>query len=214
VKTLSEKLRDRIETEIVEGLLKPGDKLDEVALAARLRASRTPVREALRALAAVGLVNIRPRIGATVDRPTVSQVIELFEVVAELEGVAARLAAERGEDDALAAVAAAHDACTSAARLGAADAYYAANALLHRAIWEAAGNRTLVGQILAADKRLAPYRRYITFRPGRTQTALAEHEAIASAIQARKGEAAAQAMRAHVRILGEDALTMARNLRL
>lgn len=213
-KTLSEIVREKIETEIVDGRLKPGDKLDEVVLAARLHASRTPVREALRALASAGLVNITPRLGATVDRPTVSQVIELFEVVAELEGVAARLATERGDDAARAAIAAAHDACTRTARFGAADAYYAANSVFHHAIWTAGGNQTLAAQIIAADKRLAPYRRFITFRPGRTQTALAEHETIARAIQARDGEAAAQAMRAHVRILGDDALTMARNLRL
>ncbi len=213
-KTLAEIVRDKIETEIVEGQIKPGDKLDEVVLAARLHASRTPVREALRALAAAGLVNIRPRIGATVDRPTVSQVIELFEVVAELEGVAARLATERGDDAARAVIAAAHDACTRAARFGAADAYYAANSVFHHAIWMAAGNQTLTAQIIATNKRLSPYRRFITFRPGRTQTALAEHETIARAIQTRAGEAAAQAMRAHVRILGDDALNMARNLRL
>lgn len=213
-KTLAEIVRDKIETEIVDGRLRPGDKLDEAVLAERLHASRTPVREALRALAAAGLVNITPRIGATVDRPTVSQVIELFEVVAELEGVAARLATERGDDEARAAIAAAHDSCTRTARFGAADAYYAANTLFHRAIWEAAGNQTLTAQIITADTRLAPYRRFITFRPGRTQTALAEHETIAQAIQKRAGEAAAQAMRAHVRILGDDALNMARNLRL
>jgi DNA-binding GntR family transcriptional regulator len=211
--TLAIRLRAAIESEILEGMLKPGTKLDEAALADRFSVSRTPVREALRGLAAVGLVAFRPRQGAIVASPTVGEVVDLFELVAELEAVAARLAVERLDDPQERRIKESHDGCREAARGLDPERYYRMNGVFHSAIREAAGNRMLVQEIEFLDKRLSPYRRFITFRPGRTETALREHEAITEAILRRDAEGAAQAMRSHVRILGEDALALARSLR-
>lgn len=63
------------------------------------------------------------------------------------------------------------------------------------------------------DKRLSPYRRFITFRPGRIEIALREHEAIYMAILARDSDAAATAMRDHVQVLAEESLALAKSLR-
>lgn len=211
--TLAIRLRAAIEVEILEGRLKPGTKLDEAALAVQFSVSRTPVREALRALAAVGLVSFEARQGAIVASPTVGEVVDLFEVVAELEAAAARLAVERLEVVEEHQIREAHDRCREAASGSDPERYYAMNGEFHSAIRHAAGNRVLIQEIELLDKRLSPYRRFITFRPGRTETAIREHEAITESISRRDGEGAAHAMRSHVRILGEDALALAKSLR-
>jgi DNA-binding GntR family transcriptional regulator len=212
--SLVERLTASIENEILEGRLKPGERLDEASLTRRFEVSRTPIREALRLLASSRLVELRPRLGATVARPTVGEVVGLFELVAELEGVAARLAVERMEPASLIAIEAAHRACQRAAAGSDAAAYYRVNGDFHRAIHDAARNQVLVEEIGVLDKRLAPYRRFITFRPGRTEEALKEHDRILRAIRKRDATRAALAMRDHVRILGEDALTLAKGLRM
>lgn len=210
--TRAEQLRVWIETEIVAGRFRPGEKLDEKALADRLSVSRTPIREALRALAAVGLVSLENRLGATVAQPSVLEIMELFETVGEFEAVAARLACIKGDAEALAAIAEAHDACRLAAQSDDPKRYFEANGAFHRWIWSASGNAVLREQISVVDRRLAPYRKFITFRQGRSQDAIEEHEQIAQAICARRPNEAMDAMRAHVQILGEDVLALARNL--
>jgi DNA-binding GntR family transcriptional regulator len=203
-----------IEVQIVEGRLSPGDKLDEVALGQRYGVSRTPVREALRALAATGLVHFQPRIGAIVAQPTVGEVMDLFEVVAEMEGVAARLACERMDEMDEALIVDTHRACQKAASSFDAEQYYRTNGQFHRAIQKAAHNQVLIDQIELMNKRLSPYRRFITLRPGRTETAIQEHEGVFNAVLERNGEAASSAMRRHVRVLAEDTLALSRSLRL
>lgn len=211
--TLGGSITDQIETLIVEGQLSPGEKLDEVLLGKQLSVSRTPIREALRVLAAKGLVEFRPRIGAIVACPTVGDVMDLFELVAELEAIAARLAAERMTDEDKQRIVEAHAACQTAAVTLDPQKYYETNGEFHAAIRHAAHNTMLLEETETLDKRLSPYRRFITFRPGRTETALREHEAIYNAIIARDGKAAALAMRNHVQVLAEESLALAKSLR-
>lgn len=211
--TLGGSITDELETQIVEGRMAPGEKLDEVVLGNYFSVSRTPIREALRALAAKGLVEFRPRIGAIVACPTVGQVIDLFELVAELESVAARLAAERMTPEAAASIVAAYEACQSAAATLDPQKYYETNGEFHAAIQRASQNKALMEQTEMLDKRLSPYRRFITFRPGRIETALREHEAIYLALIARDGNAAMAAMRNHVQVLAEESLALAKSLR-
>ena len=212
--TLGESVEARIEQDIVEGTFRPGDRLDEEALSTNLGVSRTPVREALRKLASAGLVTIRPRSGAMVTLLTMAQVIDLFEVVSELEAFAACLAAARATDTQMAAIQTAHRACGDLALAGDARAYFDANAVFHEAIWSAANNPVLAEQIMAVNKRLTPYRRQITFHPGRKQDSQTEHDRIAEALALRQPDVANGAMRDHVMILADDALQLARTLRL
>ncbi len=212
--TLAERIEARIEADIVEGRVLPGDRLDEEELAARLSASRTPVREALRKLSASGLVTIRPRAGASVARPTMTDLVDLFEVVAELEAFAARLTCARASDDQLARIAEMHSLCEHEAAHGTAESYFEVNRRFHGAIWDGSNNGALMEQLRLADRRLSPYRRHITFHPGRCKDSQSEHRKIANAIASRSAEAAAAEMRDHVMILSEDAVQLARNLRL
>lgn len=212
--TRTERITRDLEDGILRGDLAPGQRLDEMALAQQFAASRTPVREALRVLATSGLVELQPRIGAVVARPTVSEVMEIFELVAELEAVAARLACDRMTERHAARIARAYDACCAAARSNDVPLYMQRNDAFHRAIHEASDNRALVGQIAQLGKRLTPYRRFITFRPERRETAEQEHRTLARALQARDGAAAAGAMKDHVQMLADDALILAQSLKL
>jgi DNA-binding transcriptional regulator YhcF (GntR family) len=92
---LAEDLVQALERDIVTGMLQPGDRLDERGLSERFNVSRTPVREALQSLARSGLVATLPRRGTVVASITVGELIEMFEVMAELEAMCARLAARR-----------------------------------------------------------------------------------------------------------------------
>ncbi|MGJ8624998.1 MAG: GntR family transcriptional regulator [Yoonia sp.] len=212
--TLSATVMMQIEHDIVAGTYRPGDRLDEEELATKLGVSRTPIREALRNLEANGLVVIRPRSGATVSRPSITEIIDLFEVVSELEAFAARLAAIRANDTQLAAIQTSYRACEKLATAGNAQAYFDANGLFHGTIWAGANNPALTEQIMVVDKRLAPYRRQVTFHPARKQSSQSEHDQIALALAQRQPDVAQSAMREHVMILSDDALQLARDLRL
>src|SRR5213080_3004855 len=93
--TRAEELRLQLADEIVRGALAPGSPLDETDIARRFSVSRTPVREALRQLAASGLVDARAHRGAVVARPSPARLTGMFEAMAELEALCAGLAAER-----------------------------------------------------------------------------------------------------------------------
>ena len=94
-RTLAEELHLQLADEIVRGVLVPGSALDEMELARRFRVSRTPVREAIRQLSANGLIEARAHRGAVVARPSETRLAEMFETMAELEALCAKLAAER-----------------------------------------------------------------------------------------------------------------------
>src|SRR5689334_13854029 len=124
---LTERLHESIEEEIATGVLLPGAHLDELELAARFGVSRTPIREALRLLAGQGLVDSRPRRGAVVAQVSPQRLVEMFEVMAELEAMCARLATRRATDEDFTAIEAAHEECRSAAQAQDSDAYFYAN---------------------------------------------------------------------------------------
>ena len=200
---MAERLMPLIEDDIVEGRLAPGERLDEVRLAERHGVSRTPVREALRRLAETGLVTLRPHRGAVVAVLEPHRVVEAFEVMAEMEAMAGRLAARRIRPDEITELRAIHAECEAAAESGDADGYYAANGRFHHLIYTAAGNGFLLGEATRLHARLKPYRRLQLRAPRRLAASLGEHEAVLVAIEAGDSAAAADALRAHVVVQGE-----------
>lgn len=195
-------LRDSIEHDIVTGIFVAGERLDEARLAERYGVSRTPVREALMQLASAGMVEIRPHRGAFVVELSATELIEMFEVMAELEGMCGRLAARRITPDRLAVLLAAHQFCQEAEQQGDADAYYYANEAFHYEIYASSRNTFLEKQAGALHKRLKPYRRLQLRVPGRVGSSRAEHQAIVDAIAAGDAEAAQRALNAHILIQG------------
>jgi len=203
-KRRSEELRDEIEELIAFGKLPPGRHLDETELAERFGVSRTPVREALNQLASAGLIEIRPRRGAIVAEIGTQQLVEMFEVMAELEGMCGRLAARRlsaAEQQTLLAV---HARCRAAAAGGGdPDLYYQLNDEFHGAIYAGSHNAFLIEQVWTLRRRLRPYRRLQLRVRGRIPNSFDEHEAIVAAIVAGEGELANTLLRAHVIVQGQ-----------
>ena len=200
---LSERLRESIEEEIATGKLLPGTRLDEVDLATRFGVSRTPIREALRLLLGEGLVETRPQRGMVVAQVTPQRLIEMFEVMAELEAMCARLAARRMSDAELAEIEAAHEACRGSAAARDADAYFYANERFHYAIYAAAHNSFLFEQAAALQRKLRPYRRLQLRVRNRPQRSFEEHQAILDALRESDADKAQQAIRSHVVVQGE-----------
>jgi len=202
--TRTDQLCQALEGEIILGRLSPGTRLEETAIAKRYGVSRTPVREALRKLAVSGLIDVRPHQGAVVRQFSIEELIQIFEVMAELEGLCARLAARRIAPEERTALERHHEDCRALAETGDADAFYDANIRFHETIYQATRNDYLIEQTRATRTRIGPYRRYITYQSGRMRASIAEHAGIMEAIFAGDGEIAHRRNREHVMLLGDD----------
>ena len=110
-RSLVQRVREQIEDDIVEGRLRPGDQLHMDDIAAQYGVSRTPVREAFQQLEASGLVEVRPKRGTYVASISTADLIEMFEVMAELEAMCARLAARRADKTLIADLSQAMEHC-------------------------------------------------------------------------------------------------------
>lgn len=202
------KLREALEDDIISGRLRPGQRLDEAGLAERFGVSRTPIREALIQLSASGLVEIKPRRGAFVLLLGPRELMESFELMAELEAACARLAAQRMSPADRKAITAAHADCEAAAAAGDDSAYYEANTRFHGAIYAATGNRVLAAETLRLQRSLQPYRRLQLKVPRRMDASFSEHGGILEALLAGNGAMAEQRLRDHVLIQGERFMSL------
>lgn len=200
---LADRLRLRLEGEILSGELTPGDRLDETKLAARFSVSRTPVREALHQLATAKLVELRPRQGAIVAAVTVQELLQMFEVMAELEAVCAGLAARRMSPAERKQLNDSHKRCSSLAKSGDVDAYYEENRVFHEILYAGAHNEFLENMTSTTRNRLSPYRRFQLHHPGRIRKSLQEHASVVEAVQQGDSELASERMRGHVGIQGD-----------
>ncbi|HEX9789665.1 MAG TPA: GntR family transcriptional regulator [Kiloniellales bacterium] len=196
-------MRLRLEREIFSGALLPGERLDENGLARRFGVSRTPVREALLQLSSAGLIEMRPRQGAVVAAITVQQLLQMFEVMAEMEALCARYAARRMGPAERQALERAHKACVELARRRDPERYYEANRVFHELIYSGTRNAYLEETTRTLRNRLSSYRRFQLHQAGRVANSLSEHDAVVTAILAGDADRAAEAMRAHVAVQGE-----------
>jgi DNA-binding GntR family transcriptional regulator len=200
---ISDQLREKIEEQIATGELAPGSSLDEATLVEQHGVSRTPVREALIQLAAEGLIEIRPRRGAVVTSIGPTRLSEMFEVMAELEAMCARLAARRMTDTERKALLVAHQACEAARERDDSDAYFYCNEDFHSAIYAGSHNTFLIEQAHQLQRRLRPYRRLQLRVRNRMGVSFKEHQSVVQAITDGDTEGAAIALRNHVVVQGE-----------
>jgi DNA-binding GntR family transcriptional regulator len=196
--TLSSRIRTVLADAITAGRIAPGAQIDEQELAERFGASRTPVREALRELAATGLVIIEPRRGARVVEMTLSRIGELFEIMAEIEAICVRFATHRMSVQERSALSHLHAEALPLAQAGDIDGYDRCNQAFHAAIYSATHNRELRDHALALRRRVAPFRRAQFRGVERLKASWAEHDVILQQIFSGDGEAAARLMRAHM----------------
>lgn len=215
-KGVVEELVDALEEAIISGSVRSGTWLRQERLAAQYGVSRTPVREALRALQAQGMVQVVPNRGALVCGPSVRDLREAYAVRAELEGYAAELAARWVRDEQL-------DQLREAAemfRLAVAEAskgskrkrssrsvprWSEANNLFHDAVQEAAGN-TRLAETIAFLHRGFPRNLTWSAIAGNShllQQNVEEHDEILQAIESHDPRTAREAMHRHVRRSGD-----------
>jgi DNA-binding GntR family transcriptional regulator len=202
--SLASDIAKRMEEEILRGRSRPGARLDERELSERYKVSRTPVREALQRLSASGLAVARGLKGLQVAQMSVADLLDALSVVAELEALACVQAARRITPHQRELLQKAHEACGRAASRNEADAFYDANIDFHDAIAGASHNRVLQDELRRLSLKTAPYRRTITFQPGRMVSSQVEHEAVMMAILANDPTGAGTLMRSHVAMLSDS----------
>jgi DNA-binding GntR family transcriptional regulator len=196
---ISEQLVEAIEERIATGHYPPGTRLDESKLAADFGVSRTPIREALIRLGSSRMLEKRPRKGWVVTEMSLRRLFDMFEVMAELEAMCARLAATRGNAFLKEKIRAAHEACRGVSDP---DTYFRLNEAFHHALYEASQNEFLIEEACAVQRLLRPYRRLQLRVRSRLPASFEEHRGIVDAILDGDAEAAAERLRAHVTIQG------------
>jgi DNA-binding GntR family transcriptional regulator len=203
-KTRAEELRAQLADDIVRGTLAPGQTLDEMDLARRFGVSRTPVREAIRQLAASGLVETRAHRGAVVARPSHERILGMFEAMAELEALCAGLAAERMTASERQALETVHEELRVLIQGGDPQRYHETNEAFHATIYAGAHNDYLAEMTLATRTRVQPFRRAQFRVIGRLAKSHVEHDQVVLAIVRGDRAGAFAAMRAHIITVGEE----------
>ena len=195
---LVDEVSKRIADEIVLGRFEPGTRLEEVMLATYFKVSRTPIREALKQLAIMGLVESRPNRGSIVATITPLKLDQMFETIGELEAACARYAALRmteGERQRLHVLQAEGHAAMQSQDMDRYDLY---NSELHSLILHGARNPVLLETTTGLRHRVTPYRRTQFRQIERAGESYAEHCGIVEAILAHDALAAYREMRNHV----------------
>ncbi len=201
--TRSEELRLVLADEIVQGRLTPGTPLEEVEIATRFGVSRTPVREAIRELAASGLVEARPHRSALVALPSLERLRGMFEVMGELEAICAGLAAVNMTSAERQALVSIHEGLAELVRKGDPQRYHELNEHFHSAIYHGSHNDYLTEITLATRARLSPFRRAQFRTLGRLPLSHAEHDQVVTAILRGDKAGAEAAMRGHITVVEE-----------
>ncbi|HXE48878.1 MAG TPA: GntR family transcriptional regulator [Ramlibacter sp.] len=196
---LHEQVAQRLRQMLVENRISPGAKLNERELAEVLQVSRTPLREAIKMLAAEGLVELLPNRGAIAVSLSEADVLNTFEVMAGLEGLSGELAAQRITDGELAEIKAMQFEMMAAYTRRDLSNYYRINAQIHSAINAAAKNPVLTATYNQVNARLQALRFRSNQDGEKWKRAMKEHEKMIEALQARDTAAMRELLVAHLR---------------
>lgn len=194
----AETVRLSLEREISEGILIPGDPLDEDNLAARFGVSRTPVREALLHLSVRGMVTIAPRAGIYVSRLSMTELFGLIELLAELEAVCVKLATRRHTSEEAEALRRVHQESLIFEESGDAQGYARCNAEFHEILYHACRNAPLAAEIAHIRSRTRVYRQSVFQNQLRIRRSREDHARILEAMFAGDAPAAAAAALEHI----------------
>ena len=189
---------EKIKEAIIKGHFKPGEKLVEQTLAQEMGVSRTPVREAIRRLEAEGFVVSIPRKGVVVSRADKEEIVQLYSIRAELEGLAARWAIENADEDDMRKLDEAISRMEETAASGDLDGVVQSNTLFHDAISQASKSRILCTLLKTLQDNIQRFRFQSLHLPGRPVAALAEHKEIVAAIKEKKAEEADRLLKEHL----------------
>ena len=204
---VSDQIRLHLEDAISKGELMPGEAIDELALSERFGVSRTPVREALIQLQAQGWVGSLPRGGPIVAKMNLQHLLSLWELLAELEAIAVRLACERMSDDEVQALVAIHEQSRAIVDREDLTGWQAINLQFHEQIYLASRNPYLRQEVLRIRFRTGVYRRHAFGALGQLHASFEQHQMLVDAIRAHDAHRASAHMRDHMRP-GRDARTL------
>jgi DNA-binding GntR family transcriptional regulator len=196
---LHEEVVARLRHLLIEGEIPPGGRVPERDLCVALGISRTPLREALKVLAAEGHVILLPNRGARAAKLTAKDVRDLFDVCEGLEAIAGELACKRISDDELAEIAFLHHEMERHYERRDLPQYYRCNRAIHEAIIRAADNPVLSSLYDSVTARIRRARYVAPMPPAHWELALREHEAILNALERRDGSGLAHILRRHLR---------------
>jgi len=196
--SLHDRIARRLREDLIEGAMPPGSRIDEKALCLRFAVSRTPLREALKVLAADGLIELLPNRGARVAKLDEQDVRDMFEVMASLEALSGRLACARISEAEIDDVTALHFRMLAHWRRRERAAYFQTNQAIHEAILEAARNPVLSATYRSLAGRIRRARFRANMDEARWAEAVAEHEAILEALRARDGDRLAALLHSHL----------------
>jgi DNA-binding GntR family transcriptional regulator len=195
---LPEQIVARLRAEIVAGAWAPGERVTEQILSQRFGVSRTPLREAMKLLAAEGLLSLLPNRGAVVTEPTIEDAQDKLRVLGALEALAAALACTAASAAELEEIAELHERMMAAHQRGQAKRYYELNDRIHRAIAAAAHSRTVQELHESLSRHVDRARHIANFREDLSDDSKAEHEAIIAALMRRDAAAAKAAVERHI----------------
>lgn len=195
---LHEQVAQSLRQMLVEGQVPPGAKLNERALSEVLKVSRTPLREAIKMLAAEGLVELLPNRGAIALQLSEADILDTFEVMAGLEGQSGELAAQRITDAELAEIRAMHYEMMAAYTRRDLSTYYQLNSAIHRAINAAARNPVLTATYNQVNARLQALRFRSNQDGEKWKRAMQEHEQMIQALAAHDPVAMRAVLIAHL----------------
>ncbi len=196
---LHELVANRVRDMIIEGRLSPGDQVNESRLCTELGVSRTPMREAIRTLAGEGLIILRPGRSTIVRAFTATEVRDMLDVIAELEGLAGQKACQTASDAEIAEIEAVHSAMMEHFRAGERLAYYKLNQRIHSMIVAASGNTILAEVHDLLQGRMKRIRFIGSSAPEDWQGAASEHEEIVDALRTRRGDDLAEVLQRHIK---------------
>lgn len=195
---VAEHIRQSLEDSIRNFELLPGDPIDEQHLMTTYEVSRTPVREALLQLQAQGMLKSLPRGGMVVAKMTISQLLSMWELLAELEGFCARLACERMTDAERETLERTHQQAATAVKKQMVKEWQAHNRAFHEVLYQGARNLYVRHEILTMRSRTGAYRQHAFSAFGLLQSSWDQHAEILRAVQARDPQAAYEAMVRHI----------------
>ncbi|MEN9905176.1 MAG: hypothetical protein RLZZ555_1741 [Pseudomonadota bacterium] len=198
-RALYEQVAELLRQRIYNRELAPGSWIDELRIATELGISRTPLREALKVLAAEGLVTMKVRRGAYVTEVSERDLREVYDLLALLESDAAAALCHQADQAALTELEALHQQLEQSARpdAGSREQFFEINEKFHRRLLELSDNRWRTQLVSDLRKVMKLNRQGSLFKAGRIEQSLAEHRAILDALLARDAELAARRMREH-----------------
>ena len=197
-RTLHEEIVERLQDLIVDGTLPAGGKVPEKELCLQFGVSRTPMREALKVLAADGLVSLEPNRGAWIRSVTLEEMEDVFPVMGALEALSGELACRNVTDEQIEQIQKTHLEMVRHYERKDRQAYFRTNQRIHELILEAADNAVLAAQYQSLATRIRRARYIANMSDERWEQAVEEHATMLAALEDRDGKKLAAILKQHL----------------